>query len=285
MMPNAYSSLCTSIVCIVSGLFTRSGCICIPVKRKITQLSLVWRLTIERKNRDGDDERPSLSTQSHSNDAHDARRSRTPYNTAKKGPYHEHEDRHSHSIATRLATARNADSAGSSYVDRVDGSACCAGRERKVSGARATNQASDEICHLDCAVHRATPDMASSADPVAQRPSDLARMAQDAVRPFFRWTVHTGNARPGGVNPPNSCRGAAPAAGESKFLQERRQARRSWFVRPSCAHRAPIVRQVRRWPNGDQQVTSQMCCGRAQPYRPCRPPRARATREDKRESD
>jgi hypothetical protein len=55
MTPNVYSSLCTSIVCIVSGLFTRSERIYIPATRKITQLSLVWHLTIQRKNRDGDD--------------------------------------------------------------------------------------------------------------------------------------------------------------------------------------------------------------------------------------
>jgi hypothetical protein len=45
-MGNAYIYLCTSSVCIVSGLFPRAERIYIPVTRKITQLALVWRLTI-----------------------------------------------------------------------------------------------------------------------------------------------------------------------------------------------------------------------------------------------
>ena len=55
MTPNVYSSLCTSIVCIVYGHFTPSERIYIPAMRKITQLSLAWRLAIERKDRDGDE--------------------------------------------------------------------------------------------------------------------------------------------------------------------------------------------------------------------------------------
>jgi hypothetical protein len=43
---NAYSCLCTSIVRIVSGLFTRAERIFLSAMRKITQVSLVWRLTI-----------------------------------------------------------------------------------------------------------------------------------------------------------------------------------------------------------------------------------------------
>ena len=50
---NAYICLCTSNVCIVSGLFTCAERIFLYATRKSTELSLVWSLTIERKNRDG----------------------------------------------------------------------------------------------------------------------------------------------------------------------------------------------------------------------------------------
>ena len=43
--------MCTSIVYIVSGLFTCAERIDIPATREITQLTVVWRLTIERTNR------------------------------------------------------------------------------------------------------------------------------------------------------------------------------------------------------------------------------------------
>lgn len=79
-------------------------------------------------------------------------------------------------------------------MDRLDGSAGCAGRQRKVLGASATSQASDDDSYFRHAVHRATPDLASSGDPVAQCQSDLGRMAQDTAYPFIRWTAQTGNA-------------------------------------------------------------------------------------------